>query len=63
MSATNGQKSFICLFESLSLTLLHVKLDPATTSVAKQGAEHPGVSMVVIVLSPQTKKFENWMPL
>ena len=44
---------------SLILTVEHVMDDPATTSVAVQGAVHPGVAIVVTVLSPQTKKFEN----
>ena len=47
---------------SLSLTVEHVMVDPATTSVAAQGAVHPGVAMVVTASSPQTKKFENWTP-
>ena len=51
-------KIILCL--SLSLTVLHVTVDPATTSVAVQGAVHPGVAMLVTVSLPQTKKFENW---
>ena len=53
----------IALNLSLILTVEHVMVDPATTSVAAQGAVHAGVAMVVTALSPQTKKFENWTPL
>jgi len=44
---------------SLILTVEHVMDDLGTTSVAVQGAVHPGFTMAVTVLSPQTKKFEN----
>ena len=47
----------------LDLTVVQVMVEPATTSVAVQGAIQSGTAKLVTAISPQTKKFEKSTPL
>ena len=47
----------------LDLTVVQSMVESATTSVAAQGAVQSGVTKLVTVSSPQTKKFEKSTPL
>ena len=47
----------------LDLTVVQSMVESATTSVAVHGAVQSGVTKLVTVSSPQTKKFEKSTPL